>query len=243
MRNPPWNRDELILALAAYFRAGRRILDPSDPAVVELSSVLNSLGVHDGQSKDQAFRNPNGVSMKMANFSSIDPERQGVGLKRGNQLERVIWDEFASAPPKLYEVAAAIGTLAGPNSVKEPIRGWDPDGEEEEFREGKLLTRLHIARERSPALIRKKKAAVLQRDGRLRCECCDFDFASTYGKLGEAFAECHHRVPLHKLTAASKTKLADLAIVCANCHRMLHRADGLMTVSGLRKLIAHNARR
>jgi 5-methylcytosine-specific restriction protein A len=57
-----------------------------------------------------------------------------------------------------------------------------------------------------------------------------------YGELGEGFAECHHRTPLGELTGKTRTRLADLAIVCANCHRILHRkrARG-MTVEQLRE--------
>ena len=48
----------------------------------------------------------------------------------------------------------------------------------------------------------------------LECEVCGFDFEVTYGELGKNFAECHHKVPVAKLTPKSKTKLSDLAIVC-----------------------------
>ena len=108
MRNPDWTRDELILALELYFRSGRRQLDATHPEVIALSGVLNSLGVHDGQERNAEFRNPNGTAMKLGNFSSVDPDRPGVGLARGNKLERVIWDEFAPNPERLYQVADAI---------------------------------------------------------------------------------------------------------------------------------------
>ena len=60
-------------------------------------------------------------------------------------------------------------------------------------------------------------------EGALRCEGCGFDFAATYGELGHGFAECHHVVPLADLRAGSRTRLSDLVILCANCHRMIHR--------------------
>jgi len=243
MRNPDWTRDELILALELYFRSGRRQLDATHPEVIALSGVLNSLGVHDGQERNAEFRNPNGTAMKLGNFSSVDPDRPGVGLARGNKLERVIWDEFAPNPERLYQVADAIRSLATPAKVSEPIRGWDADGDEEEFPEGKLLTRLHLARERNSKVIRKKKEAVLAESGRLLCECCGFDFEATYGKLGHAFAECHHRTPLASLKENVRTKLADLAIVCSNCHRMLHKTGNGMSVEELGRVIAsHRAR-
>ncbi|WP_394342507.1 HNH endonuclease [Taibaiella helva] len=56
--------------------------------------------------------------------------------------------------------------------------------------------------------------------GRLACEVCGFDFFQTYGPLGADFIECHHTKPLATYKAGEKTKLADLAVVCSNCHRM-----------------------
>jgi 5-methylcytosine-specific restriction enzyme A len=57
----------------------------------------------------------------------------------------------------------------------------------------------------------------------LACEVCDFDFAATYGTLGERFIEAHHLVPFDHADT-TKAKLADVALVCSNCQRMLHRA-------------------
>jgi 5-methylcytosine-specific restriction protein A len=74
-------------------------------------------------------------------------------------------------------------------------------------------------------------------EGALRCEGCGFDFAATYGELGHGFAECHHVVPLADLRAGSRTRLSDLVILCANCHRMIHRQGGL-TIEELRTRLA-----
>lgn len=104
------------------------------------------------------------------------------------------------------------------------------------YPEGRELFRLHRRRERSPRAVQRKKQTVFADHGKLLCEVCDFDFASVYGDLGSGFAECHHRVPLGELKAEHRTLLSDLAIVCANCHRMLHRGDGY-TVKGLRKIV------
>src|SRR5262245_20878059 len=96
------------------------------------------------------------------------------------------------------------------------------DAEDEEI-EGSTLFKLHRLKERSRRLVRRKKRLVFAASGRLLCEVCDFDFALVYGSLGEGFAECHHTVPLAELDGTAPTRLADLAIVCSNCHRMLHR--------------------
>jgi hypothetical protein len=89
--------------------------------------------------------------------------------------------------------------------------------------EGRELLRLHRTRERSRRLVARKKRSVLSARGRLACEVCGFDFAAEYGRLGEGFAECHHTLPLGQAAGERRTRLSDLAVVCANCHRMLHR--------------------
>ncbi len=56
------------------------------------------------------------------------------------------------------------------------------------------------------------------------CECCGFDFRKTYGELGKNYIECHHIKPLADYSKkGEKSKLKDLAALCANCHRMIHR--------------------
>lgn len=92
-------------------------------------------------------------------------------------------------------------------------------------REGKRLLRLHrtMERARNRNIVNAKKALVLSTTSDLKCEICSFSFRETWGEHGEGFAECHHVKPLSELTEETLTTIADLAIVCANCHRMLHR--------------------
>jgi hypothetical protein len=107
----------------------------------------------------------------------------------------------------------------------------------EEFAEGSELRVLHRRKERNRKAVQRKKEQVLAAHGRLCCEVCDFDFQAVYGSLGEGFAECHHRVPLSELSAGHKTKLSELAIVCANCHRILHRCRRMMSIEELRVVV------
>lgn len=119
----------------------------------------------------------------------------------------------------------------------EPTTG---DGTEGDAVEGRTLFRMHRLRERDPGLARRKKRTVQVATGRLACEVCGFDFVAVYGSLGEGFAECHHRVPLAELSGEAPTRLKDLAIVCANCHRMLHRRRTVMSVEALREHVTHH---
>ncbi|WP_295643597.1 HNH endonuclease [uncultured Corynebacterium sp.] len=94
----------------------------------------------------------------------------------------------------------------------------------------------HYRRERSTKLRNQKVAAVLKNGEEIVCEACGFDFKGTSGSRGEGFIDVHHRIPLRKLSAGSKTQLKDLALVCANCHRMIHHG-GLISVDEVRGLI------
>src|SRR6185437_8335632 len=92
-RNPPWEHDELILALDLYFRHGQ--LDDTDREVIDLSAVLNSLPLHLDRPDASRFRNPNGVAMKLANFAALDPAYPGAGLRAGGRRDREVWDRFS----------------------------------------------------------------------------------------------------------------------------------------------------
>ena len=67
-KNPTWTRDELILALDLYFRAGRKWLPQQHHEVKNLSDLLNKLTIHDTIIREMNFRNPQGVAMKLGNF-------------------------------------------------------------------------------------------------------------------------------------------------------------------------------
>jgi len=234
IRNPKWSRDELILALDLYFKVNPSHISKNHPAIIELSEILNSLPIHPHAGHGDKFRNPNGVYMKLCNFLRFDPEYKGSGLTRGGKLEEIIWNDFANDIHGLQKTA---------NSIKLAINAVPPPSddeeaaidEDEEFIEGRLLTQLHKRRERNPRLVKKKKAKVLKEKGNLACEVCGFDFHISYGELGRGFAECHHNLlPISGLTQATATKLSDLAIVCANCHRMLHRVRPWKSVEQLK---------
>ena len=95
----------------------------------------------------------------------------------------------------------------------------------------------HLRRERSAHLVTAKKEAVLKATGKLCCEACGFNFKDTYGKLGEGFCEVHHLQPLSKADGVVKTELKDLAIVCSNCHRIVHRTTPMVGISDFKKHI------
>lgn len=110
-------------------------------------------------------------------------------------------------------------------------------GNESEFPEGAEIERLHKDKERSTTLIALAKRNFIAKHGKLFCEICNFDFEKEYGEIGFNFIEAHHTIPLSSLNKKTKTKESELAMVCSNCHRMLHRKRPWLTMDSLRKLI------
>lgn len=127
---------------------------------------------------------------------------------------------------KIEQIAAA---------VDEEIHGVEVQ-ESKSVYEGKPILKLHLTRERNSAIVKAKKALVLEQTGKLACEICAVDFSEAYGELGKDFAECHHNKPLSLRSANQQTTLDELTILCANCHRMIHRRKSWLTVAELKGL-------
>lgn len=173
--------------------------------------------------------------MKLTNFLRFDPQYLGKGLERGSKLDEEVWNDFSSDIEKLKMTA---------NSIAKSITLGPDDSSntnDEEFAEGKILTILHMRKERNRKAVEQKKKRVLQETGKLECEVCGFDFFKVYGSLGYGFAECHHTFPVYRLTPDHKTRLEDLAILCSNCHRMIHKdSHHIYTVQELRRVVQNN---
>jgi 5-methylcytosine-specific restriction protein A len=58
--------------------------------------------------------------------------------------------------------------------------------------------------------------------------------------VGRGFIECHHLLPLAELARERLSRLADLALVCSNCHRMVHRKRPRLSLDRLASLVAGN---
>jgi 5-methylcytosine-specific restriction protein A len=59
------------------------------------------------------------------------------------------------------------------------------------------------------------------------CQGCGFNFEKKYGEIGKNYIEAHHLVPI-SLFKGQVVKLdpkLDFAVLCSNCHRMIHRTE------------------
>jgi 5-methylcytosine-specific restriction enzyme A len=103
--------------------------------------------------------------------------------------------------------------------------------------EGAVVYKRHKSLERNRSITKKKKEQVLKTKGKLACEVCDFDFSERYGEFGTGFIECHHIKPLSEIGGVTETALKDLALLCANCHRIIHRHINRFSVEELRQFL------
>lgn len=72
------------------------------------------------------------------------------------------------------------------------------------------------------------------------CKACDFNFKDKYGDLGDLFIEAHHLTPYSELKANSYRELninKDFTVLCANCHRMIHKLDDPSDLNRLKELL------
>jgi len=225
-RSPPWQWDEIVLACALVARNNWRGLGDHQPEVAELSAVLRLLSRVPAEERGPTFRNAAGVARKTADIATRHPDYTGKPTN-GGHLDPEVLAEFLSDPERMFaqELAIRAGASEGLADAKVPDLDLGAD-------EGRALERTHLRRERDPALRARKIRSVLDRGGCLACEVSGFDFGATYGPHGSGYVEVHHRTPLHS-TGVTRTRLADLALLCSNCHRMIHHRRPWLTVEDL----------
>ncbi|MCA0132606.1 HNH endonuclease [Winogradskyella alexanderae] len=227
------------MALELYFKLEPGQIHAKNPKIIKLSEVLNKLPIHEYRPDQVKFRNPNGVGLKLSNFLAIDPNYEGKGMESYSKLDKQVFDEFVNNKINLSTIASKIKKTISNENLRFMLYKIEDDDDQESFtvKEGKVIYKLHKHIERNSKINKKKKEIYLKKYSKLDCEVCGFDFYKKYGELGNGFIECHHRTPLHDINEESETSMEDLALVCANCHRMLHRGLDSFTVQELKNII------
>jgi 5-methylcytosine-specific restriction protein A len=91
---------------------------------------------------------------------------------------------------------------------------------------------------------RNRKAAALAKTFHgTRCQACSMDFGEKYGALGQGFIEAHHLKPIASLQeglAVEYDVAADLAVLCSNCHRMIHRTKDPSNLAAFKEIIGQS---
>lgn len=153
-------------------------------------------------------------------LDSVNWNTQGGGMQLSDAAAKAVERLWR---PHLDSLTRGRQEAGGYGSATPDRNSAEAEAEELSALEGERRQRMmtHLHRER--AFRNRKLKQVLRETGALRCEVrgCGFDFAATYGALGKGYAHVHHRRALSE-RGVGLTKLKDLAVVCPNCHAMLH---------------------
>lgn len=210
-RKVSWMREEVILALELYLE--RNMATRADWGA--LSDFLRRLPVEQHLAEDPKFRNWQGVRNKLYNLQSLDT---GGHRGRPNAGAATVstWAEFERDLGRVRAAAAEVRT-----GFADLVAQNGPEMQTVEFEyeadESGVVMRTHRSRERDQRLVKRKREAAAT----LACEACGFDSEASYGISG--IIECHHLKPVSDLVPGETTRLADLRLVCPNCHRLIHR--------------------
>jgi len=107
--------------------------------------------------------------------------------------------------------------------------------EQAAYEEGQQHTIEMVVSARNPKVSADAKAR-----SNFTCEACEFNFKDFYGIIGSKFAEAHHKIPINAGTRT--TTIDDIDVLCANCHRMVHKESPPISIERLRKMIEENRR-
>lgn len=84
---------------------------------------------------------------------------------------------------------------------------------------------------------RLNRKVAIEFHGRI-CRVCKFSFDDIYGSLSKGYIEIHHLVPVSQMEGPKPLDpREDLVPLCANCHRMVHKAWPPLSPERLRQII------
>lgn len=231
MKNPDWNREELILALDLYFQMDYGQMHGRNPLIIRLSEELRKLNIHKNIPDTEKFRSPNSVALKLANLKRSDQNFKGRGMRDGGKLEKEIWNEFHRHRDTLKKEADLIRQL-----YLNPGLGSKEIPDKSTLRSD-FLYNYHKNRETDPLVIKVKKEMTLLNTKSLKCEVCGFDSVTYYGELGSEIAEIHYNKELRQEPGLESSSMEDFIIVCSNCHKILDKSFGVLDYNDLKKII------
>ena len=244
MKRIPLVQDEWLLCLELYLRHRHEASLPNGHSaeMQQLSDTLRRIYSALYGPVDKTFRPPRGIEARVRSFRYLDPLRPNQKAGQPSKEAQAVWNRWGEQPyAAVAQLAQAIRNCLLAEDVWQASEGPAPEYGYTAS-EGKILTRVHTVRERNNKLVDLKKELFQDTHGGvLYCEACRFDFARSYPKHGEGFMECHHIKPLPELQADQKTTLDDLALLCANCHRMIHYRQPWLSMGGLQTVLHASA--
>ena len=188
----------------------------------------------------------NRVTTKMKRFTS-EPFELGSKLWRAQLYSKgdVLHVEYDTAKlpsdeqlvqdlEEALRLYRELSRAGGSASEDEMLRDAEEAGAGATLKEAKRY-RLHRSIERQAGNSKKVKDA----QG-TTCKGCDRNLRDVYGKTADGLIHAHHLKPLSKLEADEEVELdpiKDFAVLCPNCHAVIHRFKDVSDIEHLRSLI------
>lgn len=128
--------------------------------------------------------------------------------------DAILKDDLGSAL-SLYDDLINGETAVEACAVAEGDEPWNIQFEDA----GKL--RMHKRIERNQKLAQDVKKTL-----GYKCQACGLIFTDIYGEIGKEYIEAHHLIPISSLKGQKvpRNPKTDFAVLCSNCHRMIHRS-------------------
>lgn len=166
-------------------------------------------------------------------FFDKDDQLSGYAHQREARLTDIpaeeLWQEIGASFAEGYNMRWTLALCGTEDSPSEDAGA---------FQEGKRYSVISTAIERSSAA---RKACLAFYGSRYDCEACGFNFKRAYGEHGKDYIHVHHRVELASSEGTIYTDPAkDLIPLCPNCHAMVHRGKGTMSVEELQRILQEN---
>lgn len=200
--------------------------------IKDLTNIIKPTGI---DAKILSNRSDTYFSQKVRNLKSHNTfEKKGYArgvdggfqiTESGRALVKATGDAFSHLITSDYNytdiLQGADNLLNTP--INRPVIPLD-----EIVREGKPHIRNHKVYERSHKL-RDAAIETFMHDGKIFCDCCNFEFGYFYGEhYGVSCIEIHHVKPLftyedEDMILTIEQCLPNLIPVCPNCHRVIHR--------------------
>jgi len=95
-----WTRTEQMLALELYCRTPFGLISRRNSEIISLAEKLG--------------RTPSSVSLKMANFSALDPTITQKGMSNYSKSDALIWEEFFDNPTLFLDKVVKLKVEASP---------------------------------------------------------------------------------------------------------------------------------
>ncbi|PDT14320.1 HNH endonuclease [Rhizobium sp. J15] len=208
--NPKWTREETLLALDLLYQYNIR-LGREHKEVIALSELLQKAPIHPPETRRNNFREPHGVAKKIDNLLLAVESNHGYGV---SNADKAAVSDYPRS--RKEELAALANSLRASFILRD---GAEELPDDEVFVEGKWLTVRHRKRDQR---LRQRLLTKL-RGKELQCEMCSVSPPPIDRELQESRYEAHHRIPLAEAEHESETRVADMALLCACCHRTLHK--------------------